>query len=160
MIDNDNQNLWVADGSTKTATNGHVAPQPVRPKIKFRNVPAALEKRRLALLVSYCRRTAAAARFRAKKAGVPCDLNAHDLEEILSEQNYRCAVSDILLETPPFGKDRRFRQIPFGPSLDRIIPAKGYVRGNVRITCSIVNMAMNEWGLEALLRVVAAMSKK
>lgn len=145
---------------THATSESRIAPQRARPKIKFRNIPAGMQGRHLMLLRSYCKRAANAARARAKKVGVPCDITGDDLERMLDEQGYRCAVSGIVLETPPSADERRFRQVPFGPSLDRIIPARGYVRDNIRITCSIVNTAMNEWGLDALLRVVDAMKAR
>jgi hypothetical protein len=43
-----------------------------------------------------------------------------------------------------------------GPSLDRIIPNLGYVPGNLRIVSNFVNIAMNEWGEEALKAFVEA----
>ena len=48
----------------------------------------------------------------------------------------------------------------FRPSLDRIEPDHGYVKGNVRIVAFIVNLAMNEWGEEALWRLVESMAEK
>ncbi len=36
------------------------------------------------------------------------------------------------------------------PSLDRIIPAHGYVPGNIRVICRAMNCAMQEWGEDAV----------
>jgi hypothetical protein len=57
----------------------------------------------------------------------------------------------------PRGERGKYRKDPFGPSLDRITPALGYVDGNLRVVCNIVNSAMNEWGTEALRELIAAM---
>lgn len=86
---------------------------------------------------------------RAKTAGVPHNITANDIEKLLTYQNWRCAVSGIHL-TEPRGKKE-----PFAPSLDRIVPALGYVVGNVRVVCMIVNLAMNVWGEESLVKLVS-----
>jgi hypothetical protein len=39
------------------------------------------------------------------------------------------------------------------PSLDKIIPKLGYVRGNVRVVCYQVNMALGEYGEEKLIEM-------
>lgn len=107
----------------------------------------------------YCQRASYGAKERAQKYGVPYAIDAYTIDELLVRQNYRCAVSGIPFEPPARTTPLRFRQNPFGPSLDRIVPDAGYVAGNIRITCVIVNTAMNEWGLPALLRLVEAMAR-
>lgn len=63
-----------------------------------------------------------AARYRARKAGVPFDLNRDDI--VIPDV---CPVLGIKLQrgTGSWGTA--------SPSLDRIVPAKGYVKGNVRV---------------------------
>lgn len=77
----------------------------------------------LALLVS---RT----KYRAKKIGVPFDLVVEDIH--IPE---RCPVLGIPLKhcIGPRGFS------DYAPSLDRIIPRFGYVRGNVRIVSARAN---------------------
>ena len=77
----------------------------------------------------------------------------HDLDQMLVDQQYRCAVSGIALEAPSGTIG------PFGPSIDRIIPALGYVPGNIRIVCVMVNFAMNRWGEEPFRRLMRACRK-
>lgn len=36
------------------------------------------------------------------------------------------------------------------------VPRLGYVKGNVRVVCNILNTAMNEWGIEAIHLVLDA----
>jgi hypothetical protein len=48
-------------------------------------------------------------------------------------------------------------KMPFAPSLDRIDPQAGYTQDNVRVVCTIVNFAMNQWGEAYLKRIVASM---
>lgn len=66
----------------------------------------------------------------------------------MEEQRWRCAVSGIRFMTAQKSDS------PFQPSLDRIEARNGYVAGNVRIVCYIVNLAMNKWG-EKPLRLLA-----
>jgi len=93
-----------------------------------------------------------AARSRAREAGFPCAIDAHDIDKLLVDQHWRCAVTGVDLVSPQPGTTRD----PFGPSLDRIVPAMGYVVGNVRIVCNMVNFAMNEWGEAAFYRMIEA----
>lgn len=68
---------------------------------------------------------------RAKKKGVPFDLTAEYLRSIWTG---RCAVSGFAFQVGA-GPGPKFRS----PSLDRIDPATGYVRGNVRFVLWAVN---------------------
>ncbi len=70
----------------------------------------------------------------------------------------KCEISGIEfdLENPKIKGKRR----PFAASLDRIDSAKGYTFDNVRVVCSIVNQAMNEWGEDPLRILVKAMASK
>lgn len=106
----------------------------------------------------YCVQTEGAARARSLAKGVPCSIDAYDIDALLVDQAWCCAVSGMQLVAPK-GALRKFRKDPFGPSLDRIVPAVGYVHGNVRVVNNIVNSAMQEWGLESLLQVLKAMSE-
>ena len=105
---------------------------------------------------TYCQQTARRAQHRSSARDLPCNIDPYVVDELLVLQEWRCAVSGIALAAPGAESGRG----PFGPSLDRIIPTLGYVRGNLRIVCNMVNFAMNEWGLENLLKLVEAMSAK
>lgn len=105
----------------------------------------------------YCQQTEGAAIARSRAKGVGYNIDAHYIDRLFVDQNWRCAVSGILFKAPR-GADRgKHRKDPFGPSLDRIVPALGYTEGNLRVVCNIVNSAMNEWGLESLQALVRAM---
>lgn len=103
----------------------------------------------------YCQAAYGQSAHRARRLNVPHDIDAFYIDELLVDQDYSCAVSGIVLEC----SSERFGG-PFGPSLDRIVPELGYVRGNLRVVCQIVNVAMNAWGLEALQTLVTAMGNK
>jgi hypothetical protein len=106
--------------------------------------------------VTYAKYAVANARIRAKSRELPFDIDVHTIDRMLVDQGWRCAVSGIEL-TPPGRSDRRE---PFAPSIDRIVPELGYVGGNVRIVCNMANFAMNEWGLDALLKMARAIAEK
>jgi hypothetical protein len=74
-----------------------------------------------------------AAKTRAKKLGVPFDLTVEDI--VVPD---RCPVLGMAI-THQYGK----RAADFSPSLDRIIPALGYVKGNVRIISWRANYLKN-----------------
>ncbi len=142
--------------------NQHPTRPQIRPKIRYKKWYLELrrrpEKKRDEFQV-YCKQAASSAQSRSKKHGLPCDIDPAFLQLLLASQEFRCAVTGIPLELTA-RRDRQHHRDAFGPSLDRIIPSKGYVRSNVRITCSIVNMAMNEWGLGTLLKMVDAMKDR
>jgi len=48
----------------------------------------------------------------------------------------------------------------FRPSIDRIRPERGYVRGNVRLVATIVNIGINKWGYDTFLKVCRAVARK
>jgi len=91
------------------------------------------------------------ARVRAKRRGLPFDLDFADLEGLWQVQDGHCAISGIAFHDLRF--DEAFVKYPFAPSLDRVVPTKGYVSGNVRLVCTAANFARNEWGDDVLRQV-------
>lgn len=90
------------------------------------------------------------ARSGALKRGIPFELKPAIIYAMMKETNFRCSVSGI-----PFSK--RFAEAgsrdPWGPSIDRIENRQGYTLENCRIVCLAANLAMNDWGLDVLLRL-------
>lgn len=106
----------------------------------------------------YCNRTVGQARCRARKAGVPFGITRLFVDQLFVDQDWRCAVSGIPFNPPIKLDGGKWRRDPLAPSLDRIVPAAGYVEGNVRLVNNVINSAMQEWGLETLLTVFSAMA--
>lgn len=52
------------------------------------------------------------------------------------------------------------RRRPWIPSIDRIDSSKGYTKGNCRIVCCAVNIAMNNYGEDVLARISEYMTLK
>jgi hypothetical protein len=80
---------------------------------------------------------------KAKYRDPQCDITLNYLLEL-----YRatpcCALTHL-----PFDLTQKRTTI----SIDRIDSARGYVVGNVRLVRLHVNLALNEWGLDALLEM-------
>ena len=79
-------------------------------KFRFNSDP------RLQLLIS--------AKFRAKKNNLPFNL---ELEDIIIPEY--CPILEIKLERKEYGKGKSFQ--PNSPSLDKIDPKLGYIKGNI-----------------------------
>jgi hypothetical protein len=102
--------------------------------------PKALLRERLSTLNARCRGA-------AKREDVPFDITPDYLVEIFTP---RCPVFDILLE---FGHGSGGRDN--SPSLDRRVPALGYVRGNVAFISNRANRLKGGCTIEQLEKLVA-----
>lgn len=94
------------------------------------------------------------ARKNAERRGIPFEISPADYKELAVEARNRCAVTGIPFE---HNSEPHWRRRPFAPSLDRTDSSKGYTADNCRFVCVIVNLAMNEWGIEPLMRVADAL---
>jgi hypothetical protein len=83
------------------------------------------------------------ARQRAKRDNVPCTITAHDI--IIPKF---CPVFGLELRAG----DRYSHEN--SPSLDRIIPERGYVQGNIRVISHLANMLKSK-ATSAQLRALA-----
>lgn len=87
------------------------------------------------------------ARARAKQFGVPFSLGIADLDFITIPET--CPYLGI-----PIFKGSGGKSSENSPSLDRIIPSLGYVRGNVEFISARANRLKNDASLEELERIV------
>lgn len=90
------------------------------------------------------KRMVASARNRAREKGLPFDLKATDIYPLPTH----CPVLGI--EMMPHD-NRGFQKNAY--SLDRIIPARGYVKGNVAVISLAANMAKSCASLKELRKV-------
>lgn len=88
---------------------------------------------------------AAMAKNRAQAKGLPFNIDTEYLYSLWEENDGCCAILGISLE---LGRSEKGKVHPYAPSIDRIIPQNGYVRGNVRIIAYQLNVALSEFGLE------------
>lgn len=86
-------------------------------------------------------------RIRAKNNGWPFDLAATDLPRPLV-----CPVLGMVLD---YSKKPGCGPLPNSPSLDRIVPALGYVKGNVRIISHKANTMKSDATPEQYAKIAA-----
>lgn len=94
----------------------------------------------------YARRLLYRARVNARAKGVPCELTIDDVLVMLTDAGPTCPICGVRFDYWDTRGGKRFR--PWVPSIDRVDPAKGYIRSNCRIVSAYVNLAMNEFGEE------------
>jgi len=82
---------------------------------------------------------------RAVNKGLPCDLQNY-IETLAARVHVgRCEMTGVTLNL-------RASVIEWNsPSLDRIVPKKGYVYSNIRVVCFAMNASLGNWG-ESILR--------
>lgn len=92
-------------------------------------------------LERYLRRTAAGARSRAKRRGLPCDITADYLVELYKKQEGKCARTGVPLE---LSNPTAYRRVaPNTISIDRVDSLLGYTRDNIELVTSAFNVAKN-----------------
>lgn len=84
-----------------------------------------------------------AAKFRAKKKGIPFDLSPDDFE--IPDM---CPVFEHPFEPPK-------KNSWWSPSLDRVVPTLGYVKGNVQVISMRANALKSDASPEELEKVAA-----
>lgn len=90
----------------------------------------------------------AGAKFRAKSKNLEFDITIDHLIDLWEASGSTCAVSNRKFDLTSYGDKGQVN--PNAPSLDRIIPSKGYTIGNVRLVTYHTNVALSEYGLDAL----------
>ena len=87
------------------------------------------------------------AKQRAKKNNLPFNLIEQDIKDVWPIDN-KCPALDI--EFIIGGHDTKNYN---SPSLDRIIPSKGYVKGNIQIVSALANGIMSNATPEQVIKV-------
>lgn len=105
-------------------------------------------------MTQHLRQILHAAKERAKDSGVEFSLTFSKLYGMLKNAAGRCAITGIPFS---FEKSQAHHKRPWVPSVDRITAGGPYSASNCRLVCSVVNYAMNEWGISALYRVADAL---
>jgi hypothetical protein len=89
-------------------------------------------------------------RYRATKRKHHCSIDREFIADRLRLTRGRCELTGLRFSTDRDDEANR----PFAHSIDRIDSNKGYTRGNIRIVCAGINVAMMHWG-EALFAKMA-----
>ena len=90
-------------------------------------------------------------------------MEVEDWLTIYDAQEGKCALSGIEMtftydkNHPTFNASAKGKKWPYNLSPDQIDSGKGYVRGNVQLVCSAVNVMKAELPMHVLLRIVCAM---
>lgn len=92
------------------------------------------------------------ARSRAKLQGVPFNLTKEHLTEIFPTD----LICPIMQRKMSFSDECRSNR----PSLDKIVPEKGYVNGNVMWMCLEANRIKDNASLDVLKRLVAVLETR
>lgn len=100
------------------------------------------------------------ARASASRRHLVFDLDADWLVSLWERQTGACAMTGIKFDLAAASQTTKFRSNPFSPSLDRKVPCKGYTKANVRLVCSAVNYALNEFGDELFAKICKEFLKK
>jgi hypothetical protein len=93
------------------------------------------------------------ARSRAAKYGYPYNLDNEYVINLWEESKGKCSLTGINLV---LGRSGEFKVHPDAPSLDKIEPKLGYVKGNVRLVSWHMNVALHEFGLDRFEQLVSA----
>lgn len=89
------------------------------------------------------------AKIRAKKKGIPFDIDFDYLKQLWDRKDGHCALTGrafVLI------KEEHGNIHPDCPSLDKINPLLGYVKGNVRLVTYQTNVCLHNFGLDELMK--------
>lgn len=87
------------------------------------------------------------AKQRAKLKGIECTLTLEWIEEKL--KNGVCEMTGIKFVIKEYSKREEYLRIhPHSPSLDQILPSKGYTKENVQVVCDQFNKMKNDKSID------------
>lgn len=96
-------------------------------------------------VTKWAQRLVTSSRSVARKKGYAFDITVADLEALWDSQGGQCAWFNVPLLPTVVPRH------PQKPSLDRLDPEKGYVRGNVVLACNAANMGRNTTGTKEFI---------
>jgi len=92
------------------------------------------------------------ARYRADSKDVPFNIDLPHLINLWDENDGRCLLTNQEFDLTSWGEKGQVN--PRTPSIDRIQPALGYTKGNVRLVTYHMNIALSDFGTEEFERLV------
>lgn len=124
--------------------------------ILYTEMEARIESGPADELIKHLRKLVSNSRQRAKRRRLPHDLTYDQVLSKCLRTGWLCDLSSMPFSLDKQGCSRR----PLAPSLDRIDIAQGYTDANVRVVCSALNYAMNEWGKDLYLALARGVLRK
>lgn len=94
------------------------------------------------------------AKNRAKTKGLSYNLDKEHILELFRKYEGRCCLTNIKFEIGSYGTKGQVH--PYAPSIDRIVPSLGYVKGNVRLIVYHLNVALSDFGTERFESLIYA----
>ena len=91
------------------------------------------------------------AKIRSKEKNIFFDIDTEYLKSIFPKDNM-CPVLNIPFQMGYLNENKKNRDQ--SPSLDRIIPEKGYIKGNLVFVCDVVNRVKSNSSMEILEKVL------
>jgi hypothetical protein len=88
---------------------------------------------------------------RGRKHEIPVEITWEDLKEQFEQQGGRCYWLELELNPD----DIFISNYPLAISADRLDGSKGYIKGNVVITCRLINLGRGRWPAEQFKQVIA-----
>ena len=98
--------------------------------------------------------TVTSCKQRAKKHKIPYNIDSKYIISLFYKQNKCCIKTKI-----PFSLPGTKKKSPWTPSIDQIIPGKGYTKDNVQLVCMMYNFAKHTWTNEDVMKFVQAINK-
>lgn len=92
------------------------------------------------------------AKNRAQSKNLPFNLDKEYLIKLWEENDGCCALTGLQLDLNPYGKKGQVN--PQAPSVDRIIPSLGYIKGNIRLITYHMNVSLSEFGIEEFEKLI------
>jgi len=97
-------------------------------------------------------RLAYMAKNRAKSKNLPYNITGPYLIKLWESSNGICALTGQPFDLSSWGAHGQVN--PQAPSVDRIIPNLGYVKGNVRLVTYHMNIALSDFGIEEFEKLI------
>ncbi len=132
----------VCGNRARNRTHYNKSPERTRARFKQSRIT-----HRESLMLSRCK-------YRAKQSGLPFNLTKDDI--VIPEF---CPVLGIKLRQMSIDEEPKRGYHPSAPSLDRIIPELGYVKGNVRVISARANLLKNDATISELELVLQDLKK-
>jgi len=91
----------------------------------------------------------------AKSRSYPFEISIEYLQELLENQNFKCAYTNMDMLCPKtYNEKREMTSSPYLISLDRIDSELGYVEGNVHFVCVWTNKAKGAYSHETFKEIL------